>query len=64
MVNYNHAAEYHLIGDKLAKALHAAKQAELIALQISLIPRKENSTVCILNLKNSELLQLITSKFR
>lgn len=64
MVNYNHAAEYHLHGDKLAKALNSARQAELIALQISLISLKEIATICILNLTNSQLLYLITNKFR
>lgn len=62
-MNYNRAAEYHLLGDKLTKAYNSAKQAELIALQISLISRKETVVTCILNIKPSDFLYLVTNKF-
>lgn len=61
-MNYNRAAEYHLLGDKLTKAYNSAKLAELIALQISLIPRKENVTTCILNLKPLQVHYLVNRK--
>ncbi|KAF5270792.1 hypothetical protein FQR65_LT05411 [Abscondita terminalis] len=61
MINYTHAAEYHLQGEKLTKAMHAAKQAELLALQMSLLRGlPNNSTVtCILNLNQDQILSLI-----
>ncbi|KAJ8927655.1 hypothetical protein NQ314_019857 [Rhamnusium bicolor] len=40
--NYTHATEFHLQGEKLAKAMNSAKQAELIALQTSLLKALPN----------------------
>ncbi|KAF4531594.1 hypothetical protein B566_EDAN010060 [Ephemera danica] len=37
MQNYTHAAEYYLQADKLIKAMHSSHQAELVALQISMV---------------------------
>ncbi|KAK4884275.1 hypothetical protein RN001_000546 [Aquatica leii] len=65
MINYTHAAEYHLQGEKLTKAMHASKQAEVLALQMSLLKGlPSNSTVtCILNLSNDQILSLICTSF-
>lgn len=63
MKNFVHAAEYHMHGEKLSKALNASRQAELIALQVSLFPNKEY-VPCILNLTNPQILRLITTVLR
>lgn len=63
MKNFIHAAEYHMHGEKLSKALNASRQAELIALQVSLFPNKEYIP-CILNLTNPQILKLITTTLR
>lgn len=61
MEDYTHATEFHLKGDKFGKALHSVRQAEIIALQISLLkglPVPNGTTTCILNLNSSQILHL------
>lgn len=62
MTNYTHGTEYHLQGDKLAKAMNSAKQAELIALQISRLKGLSSTgmTVCLLNLNSIQINTLVT----
>ncbi|XP_018577700.1 spatacsin [Anoplophora glabripennis] len=62
--NYTHATEFHLQGEKLAKAMKTAKQAELIALQISLLKGlPSNSTaVCLLNVSQVQITSLISKE--
>ncbi|KAK5649024.1 hypothetical protein RI129_003916 [Pyrocoelia pectoralis] len=64
MVNYTHAAEYHLQGEKLTKAMQASKQAELLALQISMLKGLPvNSTaICILNIGDDQILNMISTE--
>ncbi|KAF2884766.1 hypothetical protein ILUMI_21411 [Ignelater luminosus] len=64
MVNYTHATEYHLQGEKLAKAMSSAKQAELLALQTSMLKGlASNSTaVCILNVSDAQIFSLISTE--
>ncbi|KAB0803687.1 hypothetical protein PPYR_00657 [Photinus pyralis] len=64
MVNYTHAAEYHLQGEKLTKAMQAAKVAELLALQMSMLKGlPANSTaICILNIGDDQILNLISTE--
>ncbi|XP_057655737.1 spatacsin [Diorhabda carinulata] len=59
---YTHATEFHLQGEKLTKAMNSAKQAELIALQISLFKGLPNNTnvFCLLNLIEIQIRELIT----
>lgn len=66
MDNYVHAAEYHLHGEKLTKAMNAANQAELIALQINLLkPIPANSGIkCILHIDKPQILHLIIHDLR
>lgn len=66
MVNYTHATEYHLQGEKLAKAMNSAKQAELLALQTSMLKGlASNSTaICILNLSDAQIFSLISTELR
>ncbi|KAF5297886.1 hypothetical protein FQA39_LY11871 [Lamprigera yunnana] len=61
MINYTHAAEYHLQGEKLTKAMQAAKQAELLALQMSMLRGlpSNSTTKCILNTSEDQILSLI-----
>ncbi|KAJ8924490.1 hypothetical protein NQ315_007287 [Exocentrus adspersus] len=62
--NYTHATEFHLQGEKLAKAMKAAKQAELIALQMSLLKglSSTGTAVCLLNLSQAQILALISKE--
>nr|CAI5834396.1 unnamed protein product [Callosobruchus analis] len=62
MENYIHATEFHLQGEKLAKAMHSAKQAELIALQMSLLKGLPTSgtAICLLSLNQSQICSLIS----
>nr|XP_023027706.1 spatacsin [Leptinotarsa decemlineata] len=62
--NYTHATEFHLQGEKLAKAMNAAKQAELIALQMSLLKSLpvNKSAVCLLNLNQAQVVSLISNE--
>lgn len=66
MVNYSHAAQYHLQGEKLSKAMHAANQAELMALQISRVKNlaTNGSTVCLLHLNLVQINELLTQHLR
>ncbi|XP_018320150.1 spatacsin [Agrilus planipennis] len=66
MQNYIHAAEYHLQGEKLMKAMQSAKQAELVALQLSILKGlgTNASCNCLLNLNNSQIGTLITLHLR
>ncbi|XP_072396296.1 spatacsin [Diabrotica undecimpunctata] len=61
--NYTHATEFHLQGEKLAKAMNSAKQAELIALQISMLKGLQNNAtaLCLLNLTHHQIGPLITN---
>ncbi|KAL3286719.1 hypothetical protein HHI36_001214 [Cryptolaemus montrouzieri] len=63
MENYTHATEFHLQGEKLTRAMHTAKQAELLAVQLSLFNGLPASatTVCILDLESSQIINLISS---
>lgn len=63
MLYYTHAAEYHIHGDKLSKAMNTAKQAELLALQKYLLKDRE-SGICILQLSDAQIQSLITSILR
>lgn len=63
MENYTHATEYHLQGEKFAKAMNSAKQAELLAVQLSKVkevPLNE-TTVCFLNLNSIQIANLIAT---
>lgn len=62
MDNYTHATEFHLQGEKLTKAMNAAKQAELIALQMSLLKNvpANGTVICLLNLTSPQILSVIT----
>ncbi|KAG5898667.1 hypothetical protein JTB14_005426 [Gonioctena quinquepunctata] len=62
--NYTHATEFHLQGGKLAKAMNAAKQAELIALQMSLLKNlpSNKTAVCLLNLSSVQIANLISNE--
>ncbi|KAJ8979349.1 hypothetical protein NQ317_016078 [Molorchus minor] len=62
--NYSHATEFHLQGEKLSKAMNSAKQAELIALQISLLKGLPNNgtALCLLNLNETQISPLISSE--
>lgn len=66
MVNYSHAAEYHLQGEKLTKAMNAAKQAELIAMQLSMFKNlpQNGTTFCFLQLNQRQILTLVISTLR
>lgn len=66
MENYTHATQFYLRGEKMSKALHAAKQAELIALQILFIREApaEEPTPCLLSLTTFQLTKIMTRKFR
>ncbi|XP_030752680.1 LOW QUALITY PROTEIN: spatacsin [Sitophilus oryzae] len=59
------AAEYHVEGQKLAKGMAAAKQAELIALQKSLLnPLNPNEqAICLFDLNTAQIASLISTKF-
>ncbi|CAH0552154.1 unnamed protein product [Brassicogethes aeneus] len=61
--NYTHATEFHLQGEKLAKAMSSAKQVELLALQMSLLNKLpiNGSTNCILNLGTPQIIALISN---
>ncbi|KAJ8963130.1 hypothetical protein NQ318_018595 [Aromia moschata] len=62
--NYTHAAEFHIQGEKLAKAMNTAKQAELIALQISLLRGvpSNGTAVCLLNLNETQISSLVSGE--
>lgn len=64
MENYTLAADYHLHGDKLGKALLVASQAELVALQLSLLKTIPNdkTSKCILLLQKPEIQYLILNE--
>lgn len=66
MENYTYATEFHLQGEKLMKAMHTAKQAELIALQLSLFNGLSSSgtAICVLDLEESQIVNLISSQLR
>lgn len=66
MVNYTHATEYHLQGKKLTKAMNSAKQAELLALQISLLKglASNGTAICIMRINEDQILSLISNEFR
>ncbi|XP_017775225.1 PREDICTED: spatacsin [Nicrophorus vespilloides] len=61
MENYSHAAEFHMQGEKLAKAMNAARQAELIALQFSLLKNIANNgvTICLINLNTDQISSIL-----
>lgn len=63
MENYTHATEYHLQGEKFSKAINSAKQAELLAVQLSKVKEVplNDTTICFLNLSTVQLTNLITS---
>ncbi|GJQ78510.1 hypothetical protein Trydic_g11624 [Trypoxylus dichotomus] len=65
MTKYSHAAEYHLHGQKLTKAMAAAKQAQLVALQLSLYKDLSQgaTAICILNLTSAQISKLVLSDF-
>ncbi|KAI4467375.1 hypothetical protein MML48_2g00007702 [Holotrichia oblita] len=65
MSKYSHAAEYHLHGQKLTKAMTAARQAQLVALQLSLYKdlTQGATATCILNLTNVQINKLVLSEF-
>lgn len=65
-MNYSHASQYHLQGEKLSKAMHAAKQAELIALQISRVKNlvSNATTVCLLHLNSLQINELLCEHLR
>ncbi|CAH1169832.1 unnamed protein product [Phaedon cochleariae] len=62
--NYTYATEFHLQGEKLAKAMNSAKQAELIALQKSLLKGSPNNgtALCLLNLNQGQISRLISNE--
>lgn len=64
MEDYTHATEFHLKGEKLGKALTSARQAELVALQISLLKGlpSNGTATCILNLNKAQILSLICNQ--
>ncbi|XP_045475609.1 spatacsin [Harmonia axyridis] len=64
MENYTYATEFYLQGEKLMKAMHTAKQAELIAMQLSLFKGLSSSdtAVCVLDLEESQIVNLISSQ--
>ncbi|EFA05905.1 spatacsin [Tribolium castaneum] len=64
MENYIHATDFHLQGEKLTLAMNAAKQAELIALQLALLNEVpvNTSVVCLLSLKSGQIVELVMSK--
>lgn len=66
MMKYTHASEYHLHGQKLTKSMTAAKQAQLVALQLSLFKDLNQGTTvtCILNLTNVQINKLVLSDFK
>lgn len=66
MNKYSHAAEYHLHGQKLTKAMTAAKQSQLVALQLSLFKdlNQGATTICLLNLTSGQINKLILSEFQ
>lgn len=66
MMNYNHATQYHLQGEKLSKAMNSAKQAELIALQISRLKNLSNTgtTICLLHLSSMQINALLAKYLR
>lgn len=61
MVNYTHATEYHLHGETLNSAMRAARRAELLALQISILKGLPNNatTKCIVEQNPQQILELI-----
>lgn len=66
MMNYSHASQYHLQGEKLSKAMHSANQAELIALQISRVKNlaSNGTTICLLHLNSLQITTLLTKHLR
>lgn len=64
--NYTHATEFHLQGEKLAKAMRSANQVELLALQVSILNKlPPNGTAnCILNVTSLQITGLITNYLR
>jgi Spatacsin C-terminus len=66
MQNFSHAAEYFLQANKLTRAMQAASQAELVALQISLaIGVANGQTVdCLFEQDQTQVTNLITTRLR
>lgn len=66
MDNFTHAAEYHLLGEKLSKAMYCATQAELVALQMAMLKiiPDNSATKCILNIEKSQIQNLIGNDLR
>lgn len=66
MMNYSHASQYHLQGEKWSKAMNSAKQAELIALQISRVKNlaTDGTTVCLLHLNALQISELLVKHLR
>ncbi|XP_066259564.1 spatacsin isoform X2 [Euwallacea similis] len=64
MDKYVSAAEFHSRGEKLTSAMNAVKQAELLALQKSLLREVNiNQTVpCLLNLTDSKIAKLMNKE--
>ncbi|KAK9871905.1 hypothetical protein WA026_015154 [Henosepilachna vigintioctopunctata] len=64
MEDYTYATEFHLQGEKLTKAMYTARQAELIAVQLSLFNglTAAATATCILQLDNNQIFNLISSK--
>lgn len=60
------AAKFHSNGEKLNNAMNAVKQAELLALQKSLLKNvNDNETVpSLLNLTHPKVLKLISNDLR
>lgn len=66
MTNFSHASQYHLHGEKLSKAMHSAKQAELIALQISRLKNlpTNGTTICLMHLNSVQINELLVKHLR
>jgi spatacsin len=62
--NYIHATDFHLQGEKLNKAINSTRQAELVALQLGIISEVPTNglVICLLNLRSSQIVSLISSK--
>ncbi|CAG9762324.1 unnamed protein product [Ceutorhynchus assimilis] len=61
--NYFNAAQFHTRGEKLSNAMNAAKQAEIVVLQLSLFRTVGNNerVPCLLNLSVSKIAKLMSN---
>lgn len=66
MQNFSHAAEYFMQANKLTRAMQAASQAELVALQISLtIGVTSGQTIdCLFEQDQTQVTKLINTRLR